>query len=115
MPSLKDIRSRIDSTKNTQSITRAMKMVSAAKLRRAQNNIVNLRPYAHKLLAVISNIAVTQRVQHPLLTPNPTPEKVLVVVLTSDRGLCGGFNTNINRYAYDFYNKNKDKYQQMDF
>lgn len=115
MPNLKDIRSRIDSTKNTQSITRAMKMVSAAKLRRAQNNIVNLRPYAHRLLSVISNIAVTQRVQHPLLSPSPNPQKILVVVLTSDRGLCGGFNASINRFAYDFYKKNKDKYSQMDF
>lgn len=115
MPSLKDIRSRIDSTKNTQSITRAMKMVSAAKLRRAQHNIVNLRPYAQKLLSVISNIAVTHRVDHPLLSQSPNPKKVLVVVLTSDRGLCGGFNNSINRFALDFKNKNQDKYDVMDF
>ena len=68
MPSLKDIRSRIESTKNTQQITRAMKMVSAAKLRRAQHNIVNLRPYAHALLTMIADIAATHRVTHPLLT-----------------------------------------------
>src|SRR6478672_7105455 len=102
MPSLKDIRTRIDSTKNTQQITRAMKMTSAAKLRRAQNNITNLRPYAKTILSVIADIAATQRVEHPLLQANLNPKKVLLVVLTSDRGLCGAFNTNANKTAYNF-------------
>ncbi len=99
MASLKDIRIRIDSTKNTQQITRAMKMVSAAKLRRAQNNITNLRPYAQKLLTLIADVAITQRVSHPLLENRPNPLKVLTVILTSDRGLCGGFNANINKFS----------------
>lgn len=115
MPSLKDIRSRIASTKNTQSITRAMKMVSAAKLRRAQMNIVNLRPYAHKLLAVTANIATTNRISHPLLEKKENPQKILVVVLTSDRGLCGGFNGSILRFANDYYQKNKTNVAKMDF
>lgn len=115
MSSLKDIRSRIDSVKNTQQITRAMKMVSAAKLRRAQDNILNLRPYAKGLLGVIADIAVTQRVSHPLLNPSPNPKKVLLVVLTSDRGLCGAFNSNVNRYAENYYQANKDKYEKLDF
>ena len=114
MPNLKDIRSRIASVKNTQQITRAMKMVSAAKLRRAQHNIVNLRPYAKNLLALTADIATSNRIQHPLLSQGTgNPKKVLLVVLTSDRGLCGGFNNNINRFAYRFYNENKSKYQKM--
>ena len=79
MPSLKDIRAKIDTTKNTQQITRAMKMVSAAALRRAQQNIVNLRPYANTILQVIADIAATQRVAHPLLTRTENPTKVLLV------------------------------------
>lgn len=114
MPNLKDIRSRIGSVKNTQQITRAMKMVSAAKLRRAQNNIVNLRPYAKNLLSIIADIASSNRIQHPLLSQGINPKKVLLVVLTSDRGLCGGFNNNINRFAYKFYQENKNKYSKMD-
>lgn len=114
MPSLKDIRSRINSVKNTQKITRAMKMVSAAKLRRAQDNIVNLRPYARSLLTVIADIAETHRVSHPLLSPSPNPQKVLLVVITSDRGLCGSFNASINRYAELYYKQNKNKYEKLD-
>lgn len=115
MPNLKDIRNRIQSVKNTQQITRAMKMVSAAKLRRAQNNITNLRPYAKQLLRVIADVAATHRIQHPLLSTNSQPQKVLLVVLTSDRGLAGGFNNNINRFAYKYYQDNKSKYEKMDF
>lgn len=115
MPSLKDIRSRIDSTKNTQQITRAMKMVSAAKLRRAQNAIVNLRPYATTLLSVLADIAATQRVTHPLLRSSTESKKVLLVVLTSDRGLCGAFNSNINKFAERFYRDNKLRYEVIDF
>ena len=114
MANLKDIRTRIDSVKNTQQITRAMKMVSAAKLRRAQHAITNLRPYALKLLQTISNISVTQRVSHPLMSESPNPKKVLMVVLTSDRGLCGGFNNNVNKFAYNYYSENKDKYDVLD-
>lgn len=114
MANLRDIRLRIQSTKNTQQITKAMKMVSAARLRRAQQNILNLRPYAKQLLGVIADIAVTHRVHHSLLSDSPNPQKVLMVVLTSDRGLCGGFNANINRFALKFYNENKPKYEKLD-
>jgi F-type H+-transporting ATPase subunit gamma len=114
MANLKDIRSRIGSVKNTQQITRAMKMVSAAKLRRAQQNIVNLRPYAKEILKVIADISITQRVSHPLLNPVENPKNVLLVVITSDRGLCGGFNANINKFAMNYYLENKSKYQKMD-
>ena len=78
---LKEVRERIGSVQNTMQITSAMKMVSAAKLRRAQNNIVNLRPYAKELLKVIADISITQRVSHPLLNPVADPKNVLLVVI----------------------------------
>lgn len=114
MANLKELRGRISSVRNTQQITRAMKMVSAAKLRRAQQRVVNLRPYSRKLLEVIADISMTRRVQHPLLSSVSDPKRVLLVVLTSDRGLCGGFNANINRFAYRFLAENKSKYEVMD-
>jgi len=114
MPSLKDIRAKIETTKNTQQITRAMKMVSAAALRRAQHNIVNLRPYANTILSVIADIAATQRVSHPLLTRSENPRRVLLVVLTSDRGLAGAFNTNVNKYADRYLKENRSKYEKID-
>ena len=86
MASLKDIRLRIESTKNTQQITKAMKLVSAAKLRKAQHNIVNMRPYALALRKVIADIADTQKISHPLMEARAEVKKVLLVVLTSDRG-----------------------------
>lgn len=115
MASLKDIRSRIDSTKNTQQITRAMKMTSAAKLRRAQHNIINMRPYAHSLLSLIADIAVTRRVQHALLSIPQEPKKILLIVVTSDRGLCGAFNTNINKFTERFIAENRNRFDKMDF
>lgn len=121
MASLKDIRIRIDSTKNTQQITKAMKLVSAAKLRKAQNNITNMRPYALTLKKVIANITATQKVSHPLMTHRYADQQskkdnvknVLLVVLTSDRGLCGGFNTNINKFAERYIAENKSKLESL--
>ncbi len=115
MPSLKDIRVRIESTKNTQQITRAMKLVSAAKLRKAQHQIVNMRPYAHSILKVIANIAVTRRVQHPLIQPKEDVKRLLLIVLSSDRALCGGFNAQINKYTEQYIKSNKNKYETIDF
>ncbi|MBX7230634.1 MAG: ATP synthase F1 subunit gamma [Bdellovibrionales bacterium] len=103
MANLKDIRLRIGSVKSTQQITRAMKMVSAAKLRKAQHNIVSLRPYAKKLLEVIADIALSKHIHHPLLSSSVDSKKELLVVLSSDRGLCGGFNSNINKFAHKIY------------
>jgi len=112
--SLKDIRMRIESTKNTQQITKAMKLVSAAKLRKAQHQIVNMRPYAHSLLKVIANIAITERANHPLIIPKQEVKKVLLMVLSSDRGLCGGFNAQINKFTDQYIKNNKDKYESID-
>lgn len=109
MANLKDIRLRIDSTKNTQQITKAMKLVSAAKLRKAQNNIQNMRPYALTLKQVIANIAATQKVTHPLMVSRANVKNVLLIVLTSDRGLAGAFNSGINKFAEKYYADHKSK------
>ncbi len=115
MPSLKDIRNRIDSTKNTQKITSALKLVSAAKLRRAQQNIVNLRPYAGHILTLISDIAETQKVDHRLLRQVEQPKTALVVVIASDRGLCGSFNSSIAKYTEKLMAEKKSSYEKLDF
>jgi F-type H+-transporting ATPase subunit gamma len=115
MANLKDIRIRIDSTKNTQQITKAMKLVSAAKLRKAQHNITNMRPYAVTLKGVICDIAATQKISHPLMTKKENVKNVLLVVLTSDRGLCGGFNTNIIKFAERYALENKTHFEKVDF
>ena len=118
MPSLKDIRSRIETTKNTQQITKAMKMVSAAKLRRAQQNVVNMRPYAQGLMTVIADVATTEAVDHPLLRRaseiDERHKKVLLVVVTSDRGLCGAFNTNISKFAERYLKENASQAAKID-
>lgn len=114
MPSLKDIKIRIESTKNTQQITKAMKLVSAAKLRKAQHNIVNMRPYALSLRRVIADIAITQKVSHPLMERKAVTKSILLVVISSDRGLCGAFNGNINKFTENFLKDNKDKYEKID-
>lgn len=115
MASLKDIRARIESTKNTQQITKAMKLVSAAKLRKAQNNITNMRPYALTLRKVIADIAITKKASHPLMEQKSEVKKVLLVVLTSDRGLCGGFNSNINKFAENYYKEKAPNYEKIEF
>src|ERR1017187_8447013 len=115
MASLKDIRARIASTKSTQKITKAMKMVSAAKLRRAQNAIVNSRPYAYKVHSLISRLALSGSFTHPLLSKRPNPSKLLVVVLTSDRGLCGAFNGNIIKFTDRYYKENRSNYEAINF
>ncbi len=100
MASLRDIRTRIGSVKNTQQITRAMKMVAAAKLRKAQERIFTARPYAFKIRELIGHLR--QRLDplsHPLFRPREEVNAVLLIVVTSDRGLAGAFNTNIIKKA----------------
>ena len=102
MPALIDIRRRIRSVKSTQQITKAMKMVSAAKLRRAQEAMFAARPYARKMLEVLNGLAArADPDSHPLLVERGH-DKVLLVVITADKGLCGAFNTNIIRTAARF-------------
>jgi F-type H+-transporting ATPase subunit gamma len=104
MASLRDIRKRIRSVKNTRQITKAMKMVAAAKLRKAQDAITAARPYAQMLDQIISDLVVRsqgEELAHPLLTARPE-RRVEVLLLTSDRGLAGGFNSNVIRRASRF-------------
>ena len=97
MASLIDIRRRLRSVKSTQQITKAMKMVAAAKLRRAQDRVVGARPYAKLLSEVLASVtAHAEDLDHPLLTTRPE-QRVIVVVIAGDRGLAGAFNTNVNR------------------
>jgi F-type H+-transporting ATPase subunit gamma len=109
MATLLDIRRRIRSVKSTQQITRAMKMVAAARLRRAQDNIFNARPYANQMLALLASLAArTEQRAHPLLAERPI-EKVLLVLITADRGLCGAFNANLIRAAQYYVEGQKGK------
>ena len=97
---LKEVRNRIQSVKSTQQITKAMKMVSAAKLRRAQDAIIQMRPYAQKLQEMLGNIVTNAEGDIKITMAAVRPvEKVLVIVITSDRGLCGGYNSNLIKLA----------------
>ena len=100
MASLRDIRTRIGAVKNTQQVTRAMKMVAASKLRRAQEQIFRTRPYAYKIGEIINHLKTqVDPGLHPLFQVREDPATVLVVVVTADRGLAGAFNSNIIRLA----------------
>ncbi len=113
MANTKDLRNRIASVKSTQQTTRAMKMVSAAKLRRAQHAIVNARPYAYRLRSVISKIALGKGVNHPFLKTIEAPKSLLLVVLSSDRGLCGSFNSSVLRAANKYVREAESKYEKV--
>src|SRR5580658_451561 len=112
MPSLIDIRRRIRSVKNTQQITKAMKMVSAAKLRRAQERALAARPYSKILQQMLENVAEaaaqSEAGEHPLLVIRPE-NRILVVVITADSGLAGGFNANLIRLAHRFADEHHGK------
>jgi F-type H+-transporting ATPase subunit gamma len=114
MPSLKDIKKRIGTVKNTQQITKAMKMVSAAKLRRAQEAVVAARPYADKMQDVLASLALrVDADKHPLLEERGKG-KALVVLVTGDRGLCGGFNTNIAKAAERLIRRQHEGYESYE-
>jgi len=109
MPTLLDFRRRIRSVKNTQQITRAMKFVAAARLRRAQESALAARPYAQELARMLRSImGRIDEPQHPLLAVRPE-ERVLVIALTGERGLAGAFNTNILKKANEVFRANKGK------
>jgi F-type H+-transporting ATPase subunit gamma len=110
MPNLLDIRRRIKSVKNTQQITKAMKMVSAAKLKRAQDRVVTARPFANKMTEVLAGLAdhTDESFHHPLLDVRGD-ERYLLVLVTADKGLCGAFNTNLIKAAQGFVAANPGK------
>jgi F-type H+-transporting ATPase subunit gamma len=102
LATLRDIRRRIGSVKNTKQITRAMKVVAASRLRRSQERIFNARPYANQMMALLESLAARlEQQQHPLLARRPE-RKILLVVVTADRGLCGAFNANLLRTAQSY-------------
>jgi F-type H+-transporting ATPase subunit gamma len=120
MASLRDIRKRIKSVKNTQKITKAMKMVSAAKLRRAQDRVIAARPYADKIAATAAALArraeALGEAPHPLLVTRPEAKKggrIELLAITSDRGLCGAFNSNVVRRALRVRFDNKDVHKEV--
>jgi F-type H+-transporting ATPase subunit gamma len=118
MPSLIDIRRRIKSVRNTQQITKAMKMVSAAKLRRAQDRVIAARPYAALIRKVLSNLAMAvgadeQAGSNPLLARRPE-KRILLLLITSDKGLAGAFNANLIKAAQKFIEEHRDSQIEME-
>ncbi|MEI6805026.1 MAG: ATP synthase F1 subunit gamma [Myxococcaceae bacterium] len=117
MASLRDIRKRIKSVKNSEKITKAMKMVSAAKLKKAQDEVRKSKAYAHKMEEVVGHLAKRLENQgeapHALLQDHPTKKRIELVVLTSDRGLCGALNSNIIRKAQRFLTEMSSKHDEI--
>src|SRR6267154_6560246 len=118
MASLRTIRTRIRSVRNTQKITKAMKMVAAAKLRRAQDAVVRARPYAELIDEMLASLASARAdaelPPHPLMAVRPL-RRVEVVLMTSDRGLCGGFNSNIIRRGQRFLVEEGSRFERIQF
>ncbi len=102
MPNLKEIQTRISSVKTTRQVTSAMKMVSASKLKRAHDNITRMRPYAEKLQTILSSLSQSVSGNQSPYTNQRSPERVLIVLITSNKGLCGGFNSNISKRAIEY-------------
>ena len=114
MATLRDIKRKISSINSTQTITRTMKMVSASKLRRAQEDLEKVRAYALKMEELTARVVTrVPKESHPLLQERDEVKSVLIVSIASDRGLCGGFNTNIGLQAENFIAQNKDKYERI--
>lgn len=112
MANLRDIRNRIESIKNTQQITRAMKMVAAAKLRKAQNKIIETRPYAAKMKEVVARLVNNSGGDNILLRKPETTERVLFIIISSDRGLCGAFNNNLFKKVQSTIEEDFSEYQE---
>lgn len=109
MANLKEIRNRIGSVNSTMQITSAMKMVSAAKLKRAQDAIVQMRPYAQKLQEILSNLSSSLDSSEGVYSEEREVKNLLIVPITSNRGLCGGFNNNVIKIALRIASENSDK------
>jgi F-type H+-transporting ATPase subunit gamma len=113
MANIRDIRRRIRSAKNIQQITRAMKFVSAARLRKAQDRVLAARPYARQMIAVLNSLATRVPTEaHPLLATRGDA-RIELVVITADRGLCGAYNTNIIRHALEFLTRHSDREMEL--
>ena len=114
MANLRDLRNRINSIKNTQQITKAMKMVAAAKLRKAQQRMSATRPYANKMSSVVTRLASASSAENPLLRQPEEVNNVLLVVVGSDKGLCGGFNNNLFRTVEAHITEKLSSFQEND-
>lgn len=118
MPSLRETKNRIKSVKNTEKITRAMKMVAASKLKRAQEAVAKPRPYAQKLSEIISSLARKVELDtdsaHPLLADRLEKKRVMVISLTSDRGLCGALNSSVVRMTQRFIFDHEEEFKTID-
>lgn len=112
MANLRDIRTRISSIKNTQQITKAMKMVAAAKLRKAQQKMQQTRPYANKMGSVVARLVENSDVDNVLLRQPGETDRVCMIVVGSDRGLCGGFNNNLFREIEDTIHRDYQEYHE---
>ncbi|MEE2904509.1 MAG: ATP synthase F1 subunit gamma [Myxococcota bacterium] len=113
MATLRDLRKRLKAVKSTEKITKAMKMVAASKLKRAQDSIIAARPYAIRMADVMQHIVSRSDLEgHPLLTAR-VPKRIEVLMITSDRGLCGSFNSNIIRTAERYLRDNKETYEEI--
>lgn len=112
MANLRDIRNRIESVQNTQQITKAMKMVAAAKLRKAQDRIIETRPYSYKMKEVVARLAKNADENDILLRKPEKTERVLMIVIGSDRGLCGGFNNNLFKEVEQNIKNNFSEYRE---
>lgn len=113
MANLRDIRNRIESVQNTMQITRAMKMVAAAKLRKAQNRIIDTRPYTARMKRVVSRMVANATGENELLKRPEKIRRVLLIVIGSDRGLCGGFNNNLFKEVEARIQKNYSAYNEQ--
>jgi len=114
MSNLKELNVKIASLKNTQKMTKTMKLVSASKLRRAQQAQAGARHYANSLRQVLSNVAAGDIADHPLVTPRNPPRRALVLLVTSDRGLCSGFNNTLCRYLSRWLDIAKADFEHLD-
>ncbi|MCO5142413.1 MAG: ATP synthase F1 subunit gamma [Oligoflexia bacterium] len=114
MASGKDLKRRIASVKSTQQITKAMKMVAAARLRRAQEAIIRARPFSVAIKSTVQNLLLDGdiRAKHALLEKRENPKSALVIVISSDRGLCGSFNSSLLKRTENYYKQNKDVYSE---
>lgn len=114
MANLRDLRNRINSIKNTQQITKAMKMVAAAKLRKAQQRMTATRPYANKMSSVVTRLASGNSADNDLLRQPEEIKKILLIVVGSDKGLCGGFNNNLFRTVETHISEKLSSFQEND-
>lgn len=113
MPSIKEVANRINSVKSTQQLTQAMKMVAVAKLNKVQQQVLQMRPYAEKLTAILDNVTASTGQQVPQCYQEQRPlAHLLVVVMTSDRGLCGSSNTNVLRKAFNYIQETANSLSQ---